>query len=112
MAKNGSPRSVLGQKRVDKSTKAANTQFGLTCLANTTFHMFLAAHRPEPPDSRYFGQLSPGFGHILLHFVALHQSIRSDQPGVKEYTLYQVLGMVCFYKKLKNVSCEYYHENG
>ena len=22
----------------------------------------------------------------LLHFVALHQSIRSDQPGVKEYT--------------------------
>ena len=25
--------------------------------------------------------LPPGFGHILLHFVALHQSIRFDQPG-------------------------------
>ena len=28
--------------------------------------------------------LPPGFGHILLHFVALHQSIRSDQPGVEQ----------------------------
>ena len=30
IAKNGSSRSVLGQKRVGTSTKAANTQFGLT----------------------------------------------------------------------------------
>ena len=44
----------------------------------------LAVHRPGPPDSRYFGQLPPGFGHILLHFVALHQSSRSDQPGVEQ----------------------------
>ena len=55
-------------------------------MANTTFHPFLAVHRLGPPDSRYFGQLPHGFGHILLRFVALHQSIRSDQPGVKEYS--------------------------
>ena len=30
MAENGSSRSVLGQKRVGRSTKAADTQFGLT----------------------------------------------------------------------------------
>ena len=30
MAKNGSSRSVLGQKRVGRSMKAANTEFGLT----------------------------------------------------------------------------------
>ena len=43
----------------------------------------LAVHRPGPPDSRYFGQLPPGFGHILLRFVALHQSIRFDQRGAR-----------------------------
>ena len=30
MAKNGSSRSILGQKRVGRNMKAANTQFGLT----------------------------------------------------------------------------------
>ena len=30
IAKNGSSRSILGQKRVGRSMKAANTQFGLT----------------------------------------------------------------------------------
>ena len=30
IARNGSSRSILGQKRVDRSMKAANTQFGLT----------------------------------------------------------------------------------
>ena len=84
IAKPWSSRSVLGQKRVGRSTKETNTQFGLTWLANTTFHPFLAVHRPGRPHSRYFGQLPPGFGHILLHFVALHQSIRSDQPGVEQ----------------------------
>ena len=88
MAKNGSSRSILGQKRVGRSMKAANTEFGLTRLANTTFHPFLAVHRPGPPDSRYFGQLPPGFGHILLHFVALHQSSRFDQPGVEQLQKY------------------------
>ena len=29
IAKNGSSRSILGQKRVGRSMKAANTQFGL-----------------------------------------------------------------------------------
>ena len=57
-------------------------------MANTTFHPFLAVHRPVPPDSRYFGQLPSGFGYILLHFVALHQSIRSDQPGVEQLHKY------------------------
>ena len=33
MAKNGSSRSFLGQKRVGRIMKAANTQFGLTFLA-------------------------------------------------------------------------------
>ena len=30
MARNGSSRSILGQKRVGRSMKAANTEFGLT----------------------------------------------------------------------------------
>ena len=30
IAKNGSSRSILGQKRVGRNMKAANTQFGLT----------------------------------------------------------------------------------
>ena len=68
--------------------KAANTQFGLTSLANTTFHLSLAVQRPGPPDSRYFGQLPPVFGHIFMHFVALHQSSRSDQPGVEQLQKY------------------------
>ena len=87
MAKNGTSRSILGQKRVGRRMKAANTQFGLTWLTNTTFHPFLAVHRPGRPDSRYFGQLPPGFGHILLYFVALHQSIRSEQNGVELHVL-------------------------
>ena len=88
MAKNRSSRSFLGQKRVGRIMKAANTQFGLTSLANTTFHPFLAVQRPGPPDSRYFGQLPPVFGHIFLHFVALHQSSRSDQHGVEQLQKY------------------------
>ena len=65
IAKNGSSRSVLGQKRVGRSAKAANTQFGLTWLANTTFHTFLVVHRPGPPGSRYFGQLPRFWPHFV-----------------------------------------------
>ena len=31
---------------------------------------------------------APVFGHIVLHFVALHQSSRSDQPGVEQLRKY------------------------
>ena len=69
-------------------------------MANSTVHPFLPVHRPGPPDSRYVGQLPPGFGHILFHFVSLHQSIRFDQPGVEQLHKYPATADVfhLFYK--------------
>ena len=68
VARIGRSRSLYGQTRVEGGVGQSREPKLSVCCLRISAHPFLAVHRPGLPDSRYFGQLPPGFGHILLLF--------------------------------------------
>ena len=58
----------------------------------------------EPQSGTITFGLPPVFGHIFLHFVALHQSSRSDQPGLEQLQKYpaQMTGAGVYKQQIDN----------